>query len=244
MTLYWNRFCFAEQAINTIYQLAEHPDILCSYVIKKLAARTFHLNNSGSDVMDMMTDSFQTSLNLNINGNLPPSVAAAAEPDNLRTDNDTSMDILADLVVPSSLTDQVDSIELSQLCFVVGHVAMKQIAHIEAIEMEWKRRRSESGPSKAPGKALADELDQVAGSAEDEFAEAVQYIRERELLYGSKSLLTRFGPIIEMICRSNVTFTVSLKGLLWRILCFAHIIQSVTASPSHGCFDFLQVYVC
>lgn len=30
---------------------------------------------------------------------------------------------------------------LSKLCFMVGHVAVKEIVHLEAIESEWKRRK-------------------------------------------------------------------------------------------------------
>jgi condensin complex subunit 1 len=33
---------------------------------------------------------------------------------------------------------------LSQLIFIVGHVAIKQIVHLEVIEAEWKRRKAES----------------------------------------------------------------------------------------------------
>ena len=55
-----------------------------------------------------------------------------------------------------------------------------------------------------------DELNQVTGTAEDEFAEALAHIRERELMYSPKSLLAAFGPIIENICRSNIVFNVIL----------------------------------
>ena len=35
------RFCVAEQAINAIYLLADHPDILCGDIIKKMAGKSF-----------------------------------------------------------------------------------------------------------------------------------------------------------------------------------------------------------
>ena len=55
-----------------------------------------------------------------------------------------------------------------------------------------------------------DELDQVAGTAEDEFTESILLIRERELLYGSKSLLSKFAPIISHICSNTHLFKVSI----------------------------------
>ena len=32
-------------------------------------------------------------------------------------------------------------LQLSKMCFLVGHVAVKSIVHIESIESEWKRRK-------------------------------------------------------------------------------------------------------
>lgn len=47
---------------------------------------------------------------------------------------------------------------------------------------------------------MQDELDLIGGTTEDDFTEAMQIIRERELLYGPKSLLARFGPLVTEIC--------------------------------------------
>jgi len=38
--------------------------------------------------------------------------------------------------------DTGDAFELSQLLFVVGHVAIKHIVYLELVEREWKRQRS------------------------------------------------------------------------------------------------------
>jgi condensin complex subunit 1 len=51
-------------------------------------------------------------------------------------------------------------------------------------------------------------LDQVTGTAEDEFAEKILEIRERGLLYGDKSLLGIYGPMIAFICANNRSFNV------------------------------------
>lgn len=47
-----------------------------------------------------------------------------------------------------------------------------------------------------------EELEQVAGNAEDEIGERIAAVRESELLYGSESLLAVFGPMIVHICGS------------------------------------------
>ena len=53
-----------------------------------------------------------------------------------------------------------------------------------------------------------DDLEQVVGNAEDEFAENIQVIRDRELLYSGKSLLAVFGPMVVEICSSGKTYQV------------------------------------
>lgn len=39
--------------------------------------------------------------------------------------------------------DVGDAFELSQLLFIVGHVAIKQIVFLELVEREWKRQKDE-----------------------------------------------------------------------------------------------------
>ncbi len=53
-----------------------------------------------------------------------------------------------------------------------------------------------------------EELDQVAGNAEDEIGERIALMREVELLYGKNSLLTTFGPMLVHICGSPHKFKV------------------------------------
>ena len=53
-----------------------------------------------------------------------------------------------------------------------------------------------------------EELDQVAGNAEDEIGERIQGMREHELLYGKQSLLATFGPMLVHICGSPHIFKV------------------------------------
>ncbi|CAM1503589.1 Fc.00g011800.m01.CDS01 [Cosmosporella sp. VM-42] len=108
-----------------------------------------------------------------------------------------------------------NAVALSQLLFIVGHVAIKQIVHLELCELDFKRRKQEKekqATTKADkDKEDADELDLIGGTTEDDFTEAMAHIRERELLYGPNSLLALYGPLVSEICANNTTY--ADKGL-------------------------------
>ena len=108
---------------------------------------------------------------------------------------------------------QKGSLALSQLLFLVGHIAIKQIVHLELCELEFKRRKAEREKSKpleaSPQKSTSadqDELDLIGGTTEDDFTEAMVHIRERELLYGENSLLSNFGPLVTELCSNNTSY--------------------------------------
>ncbi|KAG9286748.1 hypothetical protein G9A89_012298 [Geosiphon pyriformis] len=164
-------FVVAEQAINTIYLLGKHPDVLCGEIIKRKTALVFDLNGLSKEETEMENEEF------------------------ISNNQETSM---------------THPVHLSQLLFIAGHVAIKQIVHLEVIEAEWKRKRSEAY-SKDKEKSAAkitgdDELDQVVGTAEDEFGEAVAHIREKELLFAPDSLLPVFGSMVIHICANNKSY--------------------------------------
>lgn len=107
-----------------------------------------------------------------------------------------------------------NAVALSQLLFIVGHVAIKQIVHLELCELDFKRRKQEkekAAPAKEKDKEEGDELDLIGGTTEDDFTEAMAHIRERELLYGPSSLLAMFGPLVSEVCANNTTY--ADKGL-------------------------------
>lgn len=108
---------------------------------------------------------------------------------------------------------QRPSLALSQLLFIVGHIAIKQIVHLELCELDFKRRKAEKEKTKSlsasPSKTATvdqDELDLIGGTTEDDFTEAMTHIRERELLYGENSLLSNFGPLVTEICSNNTAY--------------------------------------
>ncbi|KDQ52062.1 hypothetical protein JAAARDRAFT_62069 [Jaapia argillacea MUCL 33604] len=186
-------FGLAEQAINTVYALGEHPDMLCDDLIKNLTRRAFTRRNAR-----------------------PPS-PPAKDPDAM------DEDVPADGEPPETQTQETgsqndkdvgDAFELSQLLFVVGHVAIKHIVYLELVEREWKRQKEEkqaaekmaAGTSSPSRVKEGEELDQVAGNAEDEIGERIAAVRETELLYGEQSLLSIYGPMIVHICGSPHKF--------------------------------------
>lgn len=203
----------AEQAINAIYAISKHPDVLCSEIIRRKTRATFSQQQSRPNSRDE-TQALPTQ---------------TVENDAMETD-DISFNGPTQQVPASPVKKQKkdNAITLSQLLFIVGHVAIKQIVHLELCELDFKRRKQEKEKSAQAAKELAasttsrkssaqaqgkpkedeeaDELDLIGGTTEDDFTEAMAHIRERELLYGPSSLLAMFGPMVSEICASNTTY--------------------------------------
>ncbi|KZT37014.1 hypothetical protein SISSUDRAFT_988305 [Sistotremastrum suecicum HHB10207 ss-3] len=180
-------FGMAEQAINCIYLLADRPDLLCDKIIKLLTRRVFGKKQSTPMDVDLPDATQDDSGDVTMaSGASAPSIA------------------------PQNSSDSGDAFELAQLIFFVGHVAIKHIVFLELVEREWKHQKdvktsaAKHGKTTGAGNTAKDgeELDQVAGNAEDEIGERIAAIRETELLYSPNSLLTAFGPMIVKICRS------------------------------------------
>ncbi|ONH67307.1 Condensin complex subunit 1 [Cyberlindnera fabianii] len=103
--------------------------------------------------------------------------------------------------------NQSQVVSLSQLLFIVGHVAIKVIVHLEALEAQFKKKKIEAEITKAKQKdENANELEMIGGTSEDDFADAITFIKEKELLYGEHSLLAKFGPLVREICLNNLKY--------------------------------------
>ncbi|KAJ9103245.1 hypothetical protein QFC21_002668 [Naganishia friedmannii] len=98
----------------------------------------------------------------------------------------------------SATTASSSPFKLAKLIFVVGHVAIKHIVYLELVEREFKRRKDEAAKDKPVDKDNND-LDAVAGNAEDDIGDLIASIREKELLYGEDSLLAVYGPLVAHI---------------------------------------------
>ncbi|KAG1142022.1 hypothetical protein G6F37_007640 [Rhizopus arrhizus] len=173
-------FSLAEQAINTVYLLCEHPETLCKELIYQKTIKVFGVKEMLSEFSDTTTNT-----------------------DSMILDYDMSQ-LQQNLPFPQNSIHQ-SSTELAQLLFMVGHVALKQIVHLEIVESAWKNKKSQKdGKGKEPREEEeVDELEQVGGTAEDDIGDAVIRIREREILYGNQSLLARYGPLLVEVCARN-----------------------------------------
>ncbi|KAL2026887.1 hypothetical protein VTO58DRAFT_102868 [Aureobasidium pullulans] len=198
----------AEQVIGAIYALSKHPDELASEILRFKTKKVF----------------------------APVAVVTKAEPFEIE-DGDIEMSGMDDEPMEDALPikkEEEDEIELpkaedsglglSQLLFTVGHIAIKQIVHLELCEMDFKRRKmdkekqatAEPTPAKK-GKGSKkdtedvkeeeqDDLDLITGTTEDDFTDAIAHVRERELLFGTHSLLANFGPLVREICMNNTSY--------------------------------------
>ncbi|KAN0127117.1 non-SMC mitotic condensation complex subunit 1 domain containing protein [Lactarius tabidus] len=190
-------FALSEQAINTVYALGDRPEVLSNTIIRNLTRRAFRRRErpppeEGSAVPDPdavpMDEDIPASTQPLIS-TMPGSTQGVANP-------------------PRKSDDTGDAFELSQLLFIVGHVAIKHIVYLELVEREWKRQKQEKELAEKLAKGAendaaskdGEELDQVAGNAEDEIGERIVAVRETELLYGPDSLLALYGPLLVRIC--------------------------------------------
>ncbi|OAV87380.1 hypothetical protein PTTG_05731 [Puccinia triticina 1-1 BBBD Race 1] len=216
-------FAMAEQALNTLYGLADQPDLLCTEILQRMALECFEGASTGPT--DGMMDIDHPS------DAVPPATDPQAAPEE---EEDTSRMESTSLPGPSSMSASqqphehrallVDPFKLSQLIFLAGHVAVKHLVHLELIEREFKRRKAADDQARSKltnprrtGAAAAggggagagekekeqqegEELDQVAGNVEDDIADVVFHAREKELLFGKQSILAVFAPMTVQIC--------------------------------------------
>lgn len=185
-------FGMAEQALNTIYLLGQQPDALCASIIKDLTARVFYAAKPASPADDASSASSQMDVE-----EADETITGAAEATQATIDPSQS--------AQEAKPDEVGAFDLAKLVFTVGHVALKHIVYLELVEREFKRRKEEKAKEKADAKKKDkddNDLDAVTGNAEDDIGDLIQTIRERELLYGEKSLLAVYGPLIAAICAS------------------------------------------
>lgn len=127
-------FGMAEQSVNTIYALGEHPDALCNTIIKNLTRRAFAPKKKKTPVPEKEPEAMEE--------DQPPD-EKTEEGDVTNTTQDGSVQNEDD-------KDVGDAFELSQLLFVVGHVAIKHIVFLELVEREWKRQKDEKTAGERP----------------------------------------------------------------------------------------------
>ncbi|KAF9174343.1 Condensin complex subunit [Mortierella sp. AD010] len=177
-----NWFSVVEQALNTIYLLGEHPDALCGDIIKSRCRTIFNLQESSDSPLGQMS--------------VDTPMSSASDKSTMSLEN----------------AFMIDSWQLSQLFFIVGHVAIKHIVHMEIIEEEFKRRKAAAGNEKKKGKenAVEDELDQVVGTTEDEFGD----VMDKTLQSSATLALCKLMCVSSEFCEQNLQllFTILEKS--------------------------------
>lgn len=179
-------YAMTEQAINTIYALGEHPENLCAEIIRTKTIEVFAIADTAGE--DSLMEDKQEDTN--------------AVDDAMQVEYDVSVAYLQPSPKAAVYTE---SVKLSQLCSILGHVAIKHIVHLEIIEAAWKRKKRKADDKAQAG--MDDELEQVGGNADDDIGDAVSFMREREILFGNDSLLARYGPLLTEICTRNKVYT-------------------------------------
>ncbi|KAF7319328.1 Condensin complex subunit 1 [Mycena chlorophos] len=236
-------FGLAEQAINTVYALGDHLDALCSNLIRNLTRRAFTPmavpeggNAEGGDSAGLsqfksrsqtLEEEEEAELKEKQEEKDPDAMDEDTEPqthpgDVLQTSD--APPAAGDGTPPERKTnDMGDEFVLSQMFFVVGHVPLKHVVYLELVERgSGKRTRRKEAPEKAAEKAAGgkakerEELDQVAGHAEDEIGDRIAHVGEHELL-DPQSLLGVCGPILE----KNRTLPATTTLALSKLLCFS-----------------------
>lgn len=105
--------------------------------------------------------------------------------------------------------DTVEAGRLTRLLHIVGIVASAESAHLDTIERHWKASRAASRTAGKGKSATIDELDMISGAGtapEDDFADSVAHVRDRELLHGETALLALYGPMVACIAGNQSDF--------------------------------------
>lgn len=115
-------------------------------------------------------------------------------------------DVCADIIkTKSAAVFESNSVSgLSQLLYIVGHIAIKTIQYLEQLETQFKKRKHDAESKDKDDEAEADnELEMIGGTTEDDFTDVVVHIKERELLYGDNALLAPYAKIAKEVCSNQ-----------------------------------------
>ncbi|KAG2156915.1 non-SMC mitotic condensation complex subunit 1-domain-containing protein [Suillus bovinus] len=187
-------FGMAEQAINTIYALGEHPDELCNNLVKNLTRRAFTKQQTPEGPpTEPDTETME------VDQEIEPPEPASIAPSSTHISTQQSS---------TSEKDLGDVFHLSQLLFVVGHVAIKHIVFLELVEREWKRQKDEKQlvEKLAAGGSRLKSLTKLLAMQRTRLVNGIAAVRETELLYGEQSLLKLYGPLLVHVCGSPHKF--------------------------------------
>lgn len=173
-----NWFIATQELIDTIFQVVTNPEKICQYLIIKLSRPLFatRLNKVEAD------DQFMTQ-----------NIESAPKFNNDVMDLDGQGG--GNNQMASDQENELNPIKLSQLIFVVGHVALNMVVYAEKLESNLKKKKHEKTPNK--DKPQEDDIQEIAGGKEAEIEYDINLLHkivEEEILY--KNLLGKFAPLI------------------------------------------------
>lgn len=133
-------FALAEQAINTVYALGDRPEVLSNTIIRNLTRRAFRKRERppppDDDDVEDPTDQDQDPVPMDEDRPASTQPLISTMPGSTQGAGGGGAPI-------KKSDDTGDAFELSQLLFIVGHVAVKHIVYLELVEREWKRQKQE-----------------------------------------------------------------------------------------------------
>ncbi|KAJ2387419.1 condensin complex non-SMC subunit Cnd1, partial [Coemansia sp. RSA 2611] len=217
-------FPAAEQALNAIYALGEKPDALAARVVRNQAKL--------------------------VQGLLATCSPAGGADDSMDVDGEEPHESpAAKLVDPWDLTRLVFIVGHIAIKEIVLLESVEAELKRRKSDDEPQRKKRASPATSAKGKPARgrgrkpgrnaddmqvdsdsedndDELNQIAGTTEDEIGDIISAIRERELLFGTKSVLALFGPLLVHICKnlgkfSDRLLTVHATAALAKFMCIS-----------------------
>ncbi|XP_022328669.2 condensin complex subunit 1-like isoform X1 [Crassostrea virginica] len=207
---------FGEQAINVIYKLAEHPDIICGDVIKALAKEVTKAEQENRDLSqgNQMEEDKQEGEEERHEGE------EAIKADDIQDGGPRSSQPGSQ---PSSQPSSSATVILTRLIALAGQVAFRQMVHLDTYVFgELKRRRAiqeqkkdmktlradkrGSKVDKTTSEAIEDELGLAGAAEEDADAEFIRKVCDVEIVTGD-SLLGSIGPLLVTVCTNQSRYS-------------------------------------
>ncbi len=132
-------FALSEQAINTVYALGDRPEVLSNTITRNLTRRAFRRREKPPPQEDAAQSAAPADRDPDAMDEDPHVHPQSTQPLISTMPGSTQVGAYA----AKKSDDTGDAFELSQLLFVVGHVAIKHIVYLELVEREWKRQKQE-----------------------------------------------------------------------------------------------------
>ncbi len=169
-----------QELIDTIFQIIQNPERICQYLIIKLCRPLFASKMNKNEADDhFMTQNIESAPKF------------------------TQMEVDKEDKEKDSYENELTTLKLSHLIFVVGHVALNMVVYAEKLESNLKKKKNEKTPNKDK---TQDDIQEIAGGKEAEIEYDINLLHkivEEEILY--KNLLGKFAPLIIQISQRVLT---------------------------------------